>query len=172
MAGRPRKSVNSLQGNYSKELIQERLRKEKAITGDSDNIVPPIFIRDDVVALGEFYRIVDELLKVDIATNIDANNLGLYCKEYSTYDLATEQLEEEGYILLHTNKAGAENTKKNEWYSIQQTALNNMIKLSSLYGFDPSSRAKIAHLQPSDKEEVEDPLVALAKKMNSITKNG
>ena len=166
--GRPRKSVNSVQGHYSKKEIEERLKREKAITGDSDNIVPPIFIQDDVVALGAFYKIVDELLKVDIATNIDANNLGLYCKEYSVYDLATEKLEEEGYILLHTNKAGAENTKKNEWYSIQQTALNNMIKLSSLYGFDPSSRAKIAHLQPSNKEETEDPLVALAKKMNSM----
>ena len=115
---RPRKSVNSLQGHYSKKEIEERLKREKAITGDSDNIVPPIFIQDDVVALGAFYKIVDELLKVDIATNIDANNLGLYCKEYSVYDLATEKLEEEGYILLHTNKAGAENTKKNEWYSI------------------------------------------------------
>lgn len=163
---RPRKSVSALQGNYGKKEIEERLKKEKAITGSSDNIVPPVFIQEDIVALGEFYRIVDELLKVEIATNIDTNNLGLYCKEYSTYDLATQQLEEEGYILLHTNKAGAENTKKNEWYSIQQTALNNMIKLSSLYGFDPSSRAKIAHLQPSSKEEVEDPLVALAKKMN------
>lgn len=163
---RPRKSVSSLQGHYSKQEIKERLKREKAITGDSDNIVPPVFIQDDIVALGEFYRIVDELLKVDVATNIDANNLGLYCKEYSTYDLATEFLEKEGYILLHTNKAGAENTKKNEWYSIQQTALNNMIKLSSLYGFDPSSRAKIAHLQPTSKEEEEDPLVALAKKIN------
>ena len=163
---RPRKSVSSLQGHYSKQEIKERLKREKAITGDSDNIVPPVFIQDDIVALGEFYRIVDELLKVDVATNIDANNLGLYCKEYSTYDLATEFLEKEGYILLHTNKAGAENTKKNEWYSIQQTALNKMIKLSSLYGFDPSSRAKIAHLQPTSKEEEEDPLVALAKKIN------
>lgn len=168
---RPRKSVNSLQGHYSKEEIKERLEREKAITGSSDNIVPPIFIHDDEVALGEFYRVVDELLKVDIATNIDANNLGLYCKEYSSYYMATKMLSDEGYILLHTNKAGAENTKKNEWYSIQQTALNNMLKLSSLYGFDPSSRAKIAHLQPSEKEVEENPLVALARKMNKINES-
>lgn len=169
---RPRKSVNSLQGNYSQKEIKERLKKEKAITGSSDNIVPPIFIQDDMVALAEFYRVVDELLKVDIATNIDATNLGLYCKEYSSYYVATQMLNDEGYILLHTNKAGAENTKKNEWYSIQQTALNNMLKLSSLYGFDPSSRAKIAHLQPSEKEKEENPLVALARKMNKINESG
>ena len=88
-------------------------------------------------------------------------SLGDYVKTQSLFSLENEIVDAKRRILN-----GAENTKKNEWYSIQQTALNNMIKLSSLYGFDPSSRAKIAHLQPTSKEEVEDPLVALAKKMN------
>lgn len=38
---RPRKNVTALQGNYSKDMIQERLEQEKSITGDSDNIVIP-----------------------------------------------------------------------------------------------------------------------------------
>ena len=38
---RPRKAANALQGAYTKEAMEERVAKEKAITGDSDNIPPP-----------------------------------------------------------------------------------------------------------------------------------
>ena len=44
---RPRKAANALQGAYTKEAMEERVAKEKAITGDSDNIPPPKFIEND-----------------------------------------------------------------------------------------------------------------------------
>ena len=58
---RPRKNVTALQGNYSKEMIQDRLEQEKSITGDSDNVVIPLFIKHDEIAVEEFLRIVEEL---------------------------------------------------------------------------------------------------------------
>ena len=38
-----------------------------------------------------------------------------------------------------------------------------LMKISALYGLDPASRSKIAHLAPSDKEEKVDPLTEMLK---------
>ena len=73
---RPTKNISALQGHRSKSEIQERLAKEKAITGASDNIMPPKFIENNEVALEEFYRVVDELRAVGVATNVDSVLLG------------------------------------------------------------------------------------------------
>lgn len=158
---RPRKSVNALQGNLTKEQIKDRLEKEKAITGDSDNIQPPMFIRNDEIALEEFYRVVDELLKVNIATNIDSVNLGIYADCYSKYVQATLAMKDQQMVSEYTNKGGATNQVINPYLKIQQQYATMLMKISSLYGFDPSSRSKIAHLSPSDKEEKSDPLADL-----------
>ena len=82
---RPRKNVTALQGNYSKEMIQDRLEQEKSITGDSDNVVIPLFIKHDEIAVEEFLRIVEELKKVNLVTNVDSTMLGIYADCYSKY---------------------------------------------------------------------------------------
>ena len=166
---RPRKSVNALQGAYTKEAMKERLAKEKAITGDSDSILPPKFIEDDDIALAEFYRVVDELKKVNIATNVDNVMLGVYANCYSLYYRATVEIGEQGLVTEYTNKGGATNPVINPYIKIQQQYMASLMKISEKFGLDPSSRAKIAHLQPpTDKEKVEDPLMALARKMNAV----
>ncbi|MEG0908780.1 MAG: phage terminase small subunit P27 family [Bacilli bacterium] len=162
---RPRKTVNSLQGHVSKKEIEERLEREKRITGDSDCILPPKFIHEDEVALEEFYRVVDELKKVNIATNIDSVMLGIYADSYSKYVQSTIAMRDEELVTEYTNKGGATNAVINPYIKIQQQYATMIMKISALYGFDPSSRSKIAHLSPSDKEEKEDPLVALLSGM-------
>ena len=117
---RPRKSVKALQGNLTKEQIKERLEQEKAITGDSDNIEPPLFIKDDEIALAEFNRVVEELLKVEIATNIDSVNLGIYADCYSKYVQATLAMQGESMVSEYTNKGGATNQVINPYLKIQQ----------------------------------------------------
>lgn len=163
---RPRKSVSALQGAYTKEAMKERIAKEKALTGDNDNILPPRFIEEDEIALEEFYRVIDELKKVKIATNVDSVMLGIYADSYSKYYHATLAMQNQELVTEYTNKGGATNPVINPYIKIQMQYAQQIMKISTLYGFDPSSRAKIAHLQPSEKEEAENPLVALAKKMN------
>ena len=164
---RPRKTVNALQGAYTKEALKERVRREKAITGGSDNIPPPKFIENDERALEEFFRVVDELKKVNIVTNVDSVMLGVYANCYSIYYRATLEIEEQDLVTEYTNKGGATNAVINPYIKIQQQYMASLMKISEKFGLDPSSRAKIAHLQPSDKEEKDDPLMALAKKMTA-----
>lgn len=167
---RPRKAANALQGAYTKEAMEERVAKEKAITGDSDNIPPPKFIENDEIALAEFYRVVDELRKVNIVTNVDSVMLGMYANCYSLYYRATIEIGEQGLVTEYTNKGGATNAVINPYIKIQQQYMTSLMKISEKFGLDPSSRAKIAHLQPSDKEKKEDPLMAMAEKMMGFGK--
>lgn len=162
---RPRKSVNALQGAYTKNVLKERIEKEKALTGDSDNIPPPAFILSDEIALEEFYRVVDELKKVKIVTNVDSTMLGIYADSYSKYYQATLAMENQDLVTDYTNKGKQTNQVVNPYIKIQMQYAQQIMKISSLYGFDPSSRAKIAHLQPSDKEEKKDPLTLMAEKL-------
>ena len=162
---RPRKNITALQGNYSKEVIQERLKQEKNITGDSNNIIIPLFIRNDEVAVEEFLRIVEELKKVNLVTNVDSTMLGIYADCYSKYVESTMAMSNEPLVIDYTNKGGETNSVPNPYIKIQTQYMQMLMKISEKYGLDPSSRSKIAHLQPTDKEEKVDPLLDLMKKV-------
>lgn len=162
---RPRKNVTALQGNYSKEMIQERLEQEKSITGDNDNIIIPLFIKDDEIAVEEFLRIVEELRKVNLVTNVDSTMLGIYADCYSKYVESTMAMSNEPLVIDYTNKGGETNSVPNPYIKIQNQYIQMLMKISTMYGLDPSSRSKIAHLQPSDKKEKVDPLLDLMKKV-------
>ncbi len=158
---RPRKSVDMLEGNYSKKELEERKRLEQAITGDSDNIPIPKFIESDPIAVEEFERIVEELLKVGVATNVDSTLLGIYADSYSKYYQATLQLQYEDLVDEFTNKAGATNRVISPYVKLQQQYATMIMKISAMYGLDPASRGKIAHLQIEDKDDKPDPVLTL-----------
>lgn len=158
---RPRSNVTALQGNYSKDFIKERLEQEKAITGDSDNIIIPKFIENDPIAVEEYLRIVEELKKVNLVTNVDSTMLGIYADSYSKYVESTLCMSNEPLVTEYTNKGGATNPVINPYIKVQQQYATMLMKISAMYGLDPSSRSKIAHLAPSNKEEEVDPLKAM-----------
>lgn len=162
---RPRKNVTALQGDYSKKVIQERIEQEKSITGDSDNIIIPLFIKHDEIAVEEYLRIVEELKKVDLVTNVDSTMLGIYADCYSKYVESTMAMANEPLVIDYTNKGGETNSVPNPYIKIQTQYMQMLMKISEKYGLDPSSRSKIAHLQPSEKEEKVDPLLDLMKKV-------
>lgn len=165
---RPTKNVTAIQSHRSKEEIEQRLKSEKAITGDSDNIYIPDFIRDDEVAVREFLRIAGELQKVDLITNVDIGMLGLYADSYSKYVESTMCMRNQPLVIEYTNKGGETNPVANPYIKVQQQYAEKMMKLSNSFGLDPASRSKIAHLQPSNKEEEED---ALKVMLESLQRN-
>ena len=59
------------------------------------------------------------------------------------------------------NKLGAITKIQNPYIKIQQSYAQQLIKLSSLFGLSPADRTRISHLNPSDKNEQSDPLIAL-----------
>lgn len=162
---RPRKSAENLTGNYSQKDLEKRKKIEEAMKGDCDNIPIPKFIEKDDIAVEEFIRIRDELLKVGVATNVDSTLLGIYADSYSKYVQATESLEFEDLVEEFTNKSGATNRVINPYVKLQQQYATMIMKISTLYGLDPSSRGKIAHLQVEENKEENDPLLSLLKRL-------
>ena len=108
----------------------------------------------------------EELKKVNLVTNVDTTLLGIYADSYSKYVESTMCMTQ-GLVIDYTNKGGEINQVINPYVKIQQQYATMLLKISSLYGLDPSSRSKIAHLQPSDKEEKSDPLLDLMSSLKT-----
>lgn len=158
---RPRKDTSALQGAYTKEAMKERLEQENRLKGNNDNILAPRFIEEDEIALRKFNQLKKELIEVDVINNVDVDLLSVYCDCWSKYVKATMMLGIQDFVEEQESKSGSLVKTPNPYIKIQQSYGDRLIKLSSLFGLSPADRSKIAHLQPSDKNEKDDPLMNL-----------
>ena len=158
---RPRKNTNALEGAYTKEDMKERLEIEERLKGNSDSIVIPAFMQDDDVAVEKFNQLTKELKESEIVSNVDTDLLAIYCDCWSKYVAATKMLYYQDMVEVQENKSGILTKVQNPYIKIQQSYSDRLIKLSSLFGLSPADRSKIAHLNPSSKEEKVDPLMEL-----------
>lgn len=158
---RPRKDVQALQGAYTKEAMKERKEQENRLKGNKDNLLPPEFLQYDEVALEKFNQLVKELSEVDVIINVDVDLLAVYSDTWSKYIKATKVLAIQSLVEEQENKSGVINKIQNPYIKVQQSYAQQLFKLASLFGLSPADRSKIAHLQPSDKNEKVDPLMEL-----------
>lgn len=158
---RPRKNSVALQGAYTKDQMEERLQQEKRLQGSSDRIEPPDFLLEDEVGLRKFEELVRELTASEVINNVDCDLLAVYCDSWSKYVNATKQLAIQETIEYQENKLGTMSKVINPYVKIQNTYSDKMMKISSLFGLSPADRSKIAHLDPSSKEQEVDPLTEL-----------
>lgn len=161
LLARPRKDTSALQGSYTKDSMKQRLEEENRIKGNSDNLVAPEFIKQDDIALDKFEELVRELKEVDVITNVDTDLLAVYADSWSKYIRATKMLMMQSMVEEQENKLGAITKSQNPYIKIQQSYSQQLIKLASLFGLSPADRTRIAHLNPSDKNEKADPLMEL-----------
>lgn len=157
---RPRKNLTALQGSHTKEEMQNRLEHEERIRGNNDNLTPPDFIKEDLVALKKFNQLVEELRVADILSNVDMDLLAVYCDCWSKYVEATKMLSAQNLVELQESKNGF-SKDQNPYIKVQNTYSDKLVKLSALFGLSPACRSKIAHLKPSDKHKKIDPLTEL-----------
>lgn len=147
--------------------MEKRLEQESRLKGNSDNIVAPEFIQDDEVALEKFYQLVDELKASEIISNVDVDLLAVYSNCWSKYVDATKMLYVQEMVEYQENKLGALTKVTNPYIKIQNMYSDKLMKISSLFGLSPADRSKIAHLDPSSKEEQIDPLTELLRGLNN-----
>lgn len=160
---RPRKSSQALEGAYAKEEMKKRLEVENKLKGKKDNLIPPDFIVKDEVALCKFNQLVSELSEVDIINNVDVDLLSVYCDCWSKYVRVTKILALQDLVEEQENKLGTLVKTQNPYIKIQNTYSDKLMKISNLFGLSPADRSKIAHLNPSEKNEQTDPLLDLLK---------
>ena len=101
------------------------------------------------------------LLKDNLIANVDVDLLGGYCTSYSGYVRATKMLMMQNLVEEQENKLGAITKMQNPYIKVQQSYLDRMIKIASLFGLSPADRTRIAHLNASDKNDKPDPLLEL-----------
>ena len=92
MAGRPRQPLSVIQGkgrsnHITKAEAKEREKQEDWAKGFSDKIVAPDYLLKDQKK--EFYKIADELIRLNIFSNLDVDYLARYIDSKAEYEKVT-----------------------------------------------------------------------------------
>ena len=108
----------------------------------------------DVVAKVEWKRVVSELAALQMLTKCDQTALAGYCQSYARWKEAERLTTLHGLVLTEPilSKAGdvlGQRIKRNPATTIASDSLKSLARYGALFGFDPSSRARL-HVAPSE----------------------
>jgi len=140
--------------HLTKQEIEKRKEAEAKFNFKSDKLKVPKWLDD--IAKKEFKRLVEEFSGLDILKNPDVDMLALYCDAYSQYQLITDEINKEGLMIVHVNKAGESNRIPHPLLTKKQALFQQMSAIASKFGFTPSDRAKITFPKEVPKEESEE----------------
>jgi P27 family predicted phage terminase small subunit len=138
-------------GKYSKAQLEERLEAEQSIQPNNDKIEAPNWLSP--FARKEFKKLVEELLAVDLITNVDVNALAFYCDAFDKYVKCTKLIKKEGLMVEYTNKAAETNKVPHPLLTKQKALFEQMKSLSIEFGLTPAARVKIAITKQNQKPE-------------------
>ncbi len=102
----------------------------------------------------EWRRIVPQLDRIGMLTQMDRATLVMYCEAWATFKDANDVIQETNIVIRNSNG----NLVRNPMAIVRDSAFDQIYKLSSLYGFDPSTRSRLVVIP--DDEEI-DPLEEL-----------
>lgn len=92
----------------------------------------------------EWDRLVGELGKLNLLTNLDRAALAAYCGAYSLWAEATEAIQKYGTMV----KSPSGYPIQSPYVSIANRQAEIMMRISSEFGFTPASRSRISLPQP------------------------
>ena len=133
----------------SKETIETR--RESEVKPGTDQVEAPDFLCE--FGRKEFYRLHKELLELNLLTNIDTNQLALYCDAFARYVEAAQHINTHGLVIEHTNKFGATNLTTNPYVRVATKYMELIKKYCADFGFTPSARASMAIKKSTAKKE-------------------
>lgn len=119
-----------------------RERREREIKPDKSRVQCPDWLCETGKA--EWDRIQDDLIDLNLLTNLDVNQLAIYCDAYAKYIEAAKQINEKGLTMEYTNKLGATNLVNNPYVQIATKYAEIVKKYCDEFGLSPVSRAKMS----------------------------
>lgn len=147
---RPKKplALKSETSNLTKEQKEEKKRTEQLVkTGSEQLNKPPSWLRN-AVAKKEWNRLLKEFDKMEILSNLDYNNLGMYCNSFSSLVEITEEMK---------GKKFADGIAANPLVNVQLKYSEELRRYASTLGLTIDSRLKMASLKIStEKNKIED----------------
>lgn len=150
MAGRNKKATESLAGHRSKKDLKERKEQENKMRGNCDKVFSPSWL--DETAKLEFRRVSEELIALNIISNIDVTILAIYCDAYSNYVQLTQAIQANGSIQYYTNVKGEENKVVSAEVMAQQKYIDTIMKCAGKLGLSISDRLKLVVPEKTEKE--------------------
>jgi P27 family predicted phage terminase small subunit len=151
MRGRPPKPtrIKALTGNPGKRPLNAHEPRPEPALPDC----PPEL---SAVAQTEWTRVISELAKLNLMTNLDRAALAAYCGSYAIWASATEQLNKYGTVV----KSPQGFPIQSPYLAIANRQAEIMMRIASEFGFTPASRSRISappsdHLPLFDDENIE-----------------
>jgi P27 family predicted phage terminase small subunit len=122
-----------LAGNPGKRPLNEREPKPEPSVPDCPPELGP-------VARREWDRLVVELGKLRILTNLDRAALASYCGAYALWAEAMEQIQKYGAMV----KSPSGYPQQSPYLAIANRQAEIMMRIASEFGFTPASRSRIS----------------------------
>lgn len=138
---RARKPLEAQRGDLTEKRKVEIAQTEAAVKADKDQLEAPPEWLVDTIAVGEWWRVVNELIKVGIIGNLDVQNIAGYCNAFALYRRAIEVMKAEELYFDKGMIAAVKN------YS------DEMRKFAALCGLTIDSRLKVGSQVVSKKQE-------------------
>lgn len=131
---RNRKPLSEQTGNLTVAQQENIKQTEQAFNIGNEQLdnAPDWLI--DCVAVEEYERLVNELKKSGLASNLDKNNIAMYCNCYSEYTKICD-------CMKHEMINGSEGINP-ELIKMQKTLIDDMMKISRTCGLTIDSRLK------------------------------
>lgn len=134
--------IDGNKAKLSKSVLETRAENEARLHTGTDKVKPPGWLSNE--AKKEFRRVVKELMKTNLVTNLDVDMLAVYCDAYVSYQKCEELIRQEGLIVEYTNKAGETNNIPHPLLTKKKQLFDQMRSIALEFGLTPSARAKLA----------------------------
>jgi P27 family predicted phage terminase small subunit len=149
-------AIHELNGNPSHltnaELEQRRNNEQLAIPYEADEVPePPNWIRKNKIACEEWERVAPMLAQMKILTKTDVVGLEAYCKCWSRYREAEEQMDQINTTFFKTPSGYVQQLPQ---VAIAQKYLKLCKDFMIEFGLTPSSRGRM--LLPNEKDETDE----------------
>lgn len=139
-------AIRKAEGNRGKRPIAEWVEPKRRST----ELAPPAHL--DAIAVAEWKRLAREMTLLGTLSNFDRGAFTAYCQTWSTYIAAQRQIDANARNrktaggLLATTAAG--NVIQDPLVGIRNTALRDLVRYASEFGFTPASRVRVGYLAP------------------------
>lgn len=154
MCARPRKPVELMSKNLTKDELEKRKAAELELVGDRDLLIkPPKYLNK---AERKIYKqLLDPLIHIKTLSNADRQIFGIMANAKYMMDLANKEIENSGMLIQKIDRFGNLELKENPAIKIYKQYENIFRLNATQVGLSPAARAKLIEVKEENKAEDE-----------------
>lgn len=153
-----KKAVSTQKAHLTKQEIEERTQAEASVQTDVEEIMKPPAWLNSTIAKNEWKRVIPQLLKINIAGNLDLEALAGYCNAFANYRKAVEELGKQSLLIVNQDEeTGFSYIKENPLNNVCIKWGKEMRTFADLCGITMNSRIKQGQAKvDKQKQDIED----------------